>query len=76
MGTAFGGARGRTDVPRIVDWYMDGTINIDDLITHVLPFEQINEGFELMRRGEFDPVGADLLSAGAGWARNGALPNL
>ncbi len=52
MGTAFGGARGRTDVPRIVDWYMDGRINIDDLITHVLPFEQINQGFELMRRGE------------------------
>ena len=51
-GTAFGGARGRTDVPRIVDWYMDGRINIDDLITHALPFEQINEGFELMRRGE------------------------
>ena len=52
MGTAFGGARGRTDVPRIVDWYMDGKINIDDLITHVLPFEQINDGFDLMRRGE------------------------
>ncbi|HTC10494.1 MAG TPA: S-(hydroxymethyl)glutathione dehydrogenase/class III alcohol dehydrogenase [Acetobacteraceae bacterium] len=52
MGTAFGGARGRTDVPRVVDWYMDGKINIDDLITHVLPFEQINEGFDLMRRGE------------------------
>ena len=52
MGTAFGGARGRTDVPRIVDWYMDGRINIDSLITHVLPFEQINEGFRLMRRGE------------------------
>ncbi len=51
-GTAFGGARGRTDVPRIVDWYMEGKINIDDLITHVLPFEQFNEGFELMRRGE------------------------
>jgi len=51
-GSAFGGARGRTDVPRIVDWYMEGRINIDDLITHVLPFEQINEGFELMRRGE------------------------
>jgi S-(hydroxymethyl)glutathione dehydrogenase / alcohol dehydrogenase len=51
-GTAFGGARGRTDVPRIVDWYMDGRINIDDLITHVLPFERINEGFDLMRRGE------------------------
>jgi S-(hydroxymethyl)glutathione dehydrogenase / alcohol dehydrogenase len=52
MGTAFGGARGRTDVPRIVDWYMDKKINIDDLITHVLPFEQINDGFALMRRGE------------------------
>src|SRR3954452_10055720 len=52
MGTAFGGARGRTDVPRIVDWYMDGRINIDDLITHVLPFEQINDGFDLMRKGE------------------------
>src|ERR1700728_3331581 len=51
-GTAFGGARGRTDVPRIVDWYMDRKINIDDLITHRLPFERINEGFELMRRGE------------------------
>src|ERR1700688_2869125 len=52
MGTAFGGARGRTDVPRIVDWYMENKISIDDLITHVLPFEQINEGFDLMRRGE------------------------
>jgi S-(hydroxymethyl)glutathione dehydrogenase / alcohol dehydrogenase len=52
MGTAFGGARGRTDVPRIVDWYMDKKINIDDLITHVLPFEKINDGFELMRKGE------------------------
>ena len=51
-GTAFGGARGRTDVPRIVDWYMEKRINIDDLITHVLPFERINEGFGLLRRGE------------------------
>ncbi len=51
-GTAFGGARGRTDVPRIVDWYMEKRINIDDLITHVLPFEKINDGFELLRRGE------------------------
>jgi S-(hydroxymethyl)glutathione dehydrogenase/alcohol dehydrogenase len=51
-GTAFGGARGRTHVPRIVDWYMDGQINIDDLVTHVMPHAQINEGFELMRRGE------------------------
>ena len=50
-GTAFGGARGRTDVPRIVDWYMDGKINIDDLITHVLPLERINEAFDLMHAG-------------------------
>jgi len=50
-GSAFGGARGRTDVPRIVDWYMDGKINIDDLITHVLPLDRINEGFDLMHAG-------------------------
>src|SRR5207245_5095824 len=51
-GTAFGGARGRTDVPKIVDWYMDKKINIDDLITHVLPLSRINEGFELMHEGK------------------------
>ncbi|MDA0339866.1 MAG: zinc-binding dehydrogenase, partial [Proteobacteria bacterium] len=51
-GTAFGGAKGRTDVPKIVDWYMDSKINIDDLITHVLPFEQINKGFDLMHEGK------------------------
>jgi len=51
-GTAFGGARGRTDVPKIVDWYMQGKLDIDALITHRLPLAQINEGFELMRRGE------------------------
>jgi S-(hydroxymethyl)glutathione dehydrogenase/alcohol dehydrogenase len=51
-GSAFGGARGRTDVPRIVDWYMEGKINIDDLITHTLPLDHINEGFDLMKRGE------------------------
>jgi S-(hydroxymethyl)glutathione dehydrogenase/alcohol dehydrogenase len=51
-GTAFGGARGRTDVPRIVDWYMEGRINIDDLITHVMPLERINDAFGLMHRGE------------------------
>ena len=51
-GTAFGGARGRTDVPKIVDWYMEKKINIDDLITHKLKFEDINKGFELMRAGE------------------------
>jgi S-(hydroxymethyl)glutathione dehydrogenase / alcohol dehydrogenase len=52
QGTAFGGARGRTDVPKIVDWYMDGKINIDDLITHVVPLEKINDAFDLMHRGE------------------------
>ncbi len=51
-GTAFGGARGRTDVPKIVDWYMQGKIDIDSLITHVMPLDQINHGFELMERGE------------------------
>jgi S-(hydroxymethyl)glutathione dehydrogenase/alcohol dehydrogenase len=51
-GSAFGGARGRTDVPKIVDWYMDGKINIDDLITHVMPIERINDAFDLMHRGE------------------------
>jgi S-(hydroxymethyl)glutathione dehydrogenase/alcohol dehydrogenase len=51
-GSAFGGARGRTDVPRIVDWYMDGKINIDDLITHVMPLERINEAFDLMHQGK------------------------
>jgi S-(hydroxymethyl)glutathione dehydrogenase/alcohol dehydrogenase len=51
-GTAFGGARGRTDVPKIVDWYMEGRINIDDLITHTLPLEDINKGFDLMHSGE------------------------
>ena len=51
-GTAFGGARGRTDVPKIVDWYMDGKIEIDPMITHVLPLERINEGFDLMHEGK------------------------
>ena len=51
-GSAFGGARGRTDVPRIVDWYMDRKIAIDELITHRLALEEINRGFELMKRGE------------------------
>jgi len=51
-GTAFGGARGRTDVPRIVDWYMDGKIQIDPLITHTLPLAEINRGFDLMHAGE------------------------
>jgi S-(hydroxymethyl)glutathione dehydrogenase/alcohol dehydrogenase len=51
-GSAFGGARGRTDVPKIVDWYMDGKISIDPLITHTLKLDEINHGFELMERGE------------------------
>jgi S-(hydroxymethyl)glutathione dehydrogenase/alcohol dehydrogenase len=51
-GSAFGGARGRTDVPQIVDWYMDGKINIDDLITHVMPLDKINDAFDLMHKGE------------------------
>ncbi|MEQ9587925.1 MAG: S-(hydroxymethyl)glutathione dehydrogenase/class III alcohol dehydrogenase [Parvibaculaceae bacterium] len=51
-GTAFGGAKGRTQVPQIVDWYMDGKINIDDLITHKLSLEDINKGFDLMHSGE------------------------
>ncbi|HEY9809062.1 MAG TPA: S-(hydroxymethyl)glutathione dehydrogenase/class III alcohol dehydrogenase [Halomicronema sp.] len=51
-GSAFGGARGRTDVPKIVDWYRSGKINIDDLITHVLPLDKINDGFDLMKRGD------------------------
>jgi len=50
-GTAFGGAKGRRDVPKIVDWYMEGKINIDDLITHKLKLGDINEGFDLMRAG-------------------------
>ena len=51
-GVAFGGARGRTDVPKIVDWYMDGKINIDDLITHTMPLSDINSAFDLMHAGE------------------------
>jgi S-(hydroxymethyl)glutathione dehydrogenase/alcohol dehydrogenase len=51
-GTAFGGAKGRTDVPKIVDWYMDGKINIDDLITHTMPLKDINKGFDLMHAGK------------------------
>lgn len=51
-GSAFGGARGRTDVPKIVDWYMEGKINIDDLITHTMPLAEINRAFDLMHKGE------------------------
>ncbi|MEO0983138.1 MAG: S-(hydroxymethyl)glutathione dehydrogenase/class III alcohol dehydrogenase [Pseudomonadota bacterium] len=51
-GTAFGGAKGRTDVPKIVDWYMDGKIEIDPMITHVLQLDEINQAFDLMHKGE------------------------
>jgi S-(hydroxymethyl)glutathione dehydrogenase / alcohol dehydrogenase len=51
-GTAFGGAKGRTDVPKIVDWYMDGKIDIDSLVTHTMPLTQINEAFDLMHEGK------------------------
>ena len=51
-GTAFGGARGRTDVPKIVDWYMEGKLNIDDLITHTMPLDKINSAFDLMHEGK------------------------
>lgn len=51
-GSAFGGARGRTDVPKIVDWYMEGKINIDDLVTHKMPIDKINDAFDLMHQGE------------------------
>ena len=51
-GSAFGGARGRTDVPKIVDWYMEGKINIDDMITHVMPLDEINTAFDLMHEGK------------------------
>ena len=51
-GTAFGGAKGRSDVPQIVDWYMEGKINIDDLITHTFSLDEINQGFDVMHRGE------------------------
>ena len=51
-GTAFGGVKGRTQLPKIVDWYMDGKVRIDDLITHTMPLERINDAFDLMHRGE------------------------
>ena len=60
-GTAFGGARGRTDVPKIVDWYMDGKINIDDLITHTMPLDKINDAFDLMHEGKSIRQRGDLL---------------
>jgi len=52
LGTAFGGARGRTDVPKIVDWSMAGKIQIDPMITHMLKLEEINKGFDLMHEGK------------------------
>ena len=52
QGTAFGGARGRTDVPKIVDWYMEGKIHIDEMITHTMPLTEINTAFDLMHEGK------------------------
>ena len=60
-GTAFGGAKGRTDVPKIVDWYMDGKIEIDPMITHVLTLDEINKGFDLMHAGRKHPQRRRLL---------------
>jgi S-(hydroxymethyl)glutathione dehydrogenase/alcohol dehydrogenase len=51
-GTAFGGVKGRTQLPKIVDWYMDRKIRIDELITHTMPLDRINDAFDLMHRGE------------------------
>ena len=65
-GTAFGGARGRTDVPRIVDWYMEGKINIDDLITHTMPLEDIKPGLRPHARRGVDPERGDLLAGATG----------
>ena len=64
QGSAFGGARGRTDVPRIVDWYMEGKINIDDLITHILPLERINDGVRPDDAGRVDPQRGGVLIGG------------
>ena len=72
-GSAFGGARGRTDVPKIVDWYMDGKIQIDELITHKLPLERINEGFELMRR--VSPSALSSSSKEAPWRPTCSMPS-
>ena len=65
-GTAFGGARGRTDVPKIVDWYMDGKINIDDLITHTMPLDADQRGLRPDARGQVDPQRRDLLMRAGG----------
>ena len=63
-GSAFGGARGRTDVPKIVDWYMEGKIDIDRLITHTMPLDRINEAFDLMHAGESHPLRRGVLKRG------------
>ncbi len=68
-GTAFGGARGRTDVPKIVDWYMDRKINIDDLITHVLPLTDINKSFDLMHAGESIRAVVKFWTRGTSWPK-------
>ena len=51
-GSVFGGAKGKTDLPKVVDWYMNGDIMVDELVTHTMKLEDINEGYDLMRRGE------------------------
>ena len=72
-GTAFGGAKGRSDVPQIVDWYMEGKINIDDLITHTFSLDEINQGFDVMHQGEY-PIGrrvrVNLINACSALARS------
>ena len=65
-GTAFGGARGRTDVPKIVDWYMEKKIEIDPMITHTMPLTDINKGFDLMHAGQEHPQRGGVLMTAAG----------
>jgi S-(hydroxymethyl)glutathione dehydrogenase/alcohol dehydrogenase len=72
-GTAFGGARGRTDVPKIVDWYMDGKINIDDLITHVLSLRAHQRGLRADACGHVDSGGGHVLTGSAGNWWHGCL---
>jgi len=62
-GSAFAARRGRTDVPKIVDWYMNGKIEIDPMITHVLTLEEINKGFDLMHEGKSNPFGRRVLKS-------------
>ena len=75
-GSAFGGARGRTDVPKIVDWYMEGKIDIDSLITHTMPLDQINDGLRPDARGQVHPLRRGVLSGGGGAGDRLARPLL